>query len=87
MIPSAIELPTHFYKYGRIDKEHPCHASRIFTHNELYFCTVDEFDDPFDCIFLLKLSGSTAEIKKYFRNALKTTNLNLDREERRKPVN
>jgi len=32
------------YKYGKFDK----HTEKLFTHNEIYFSSPDEFNDPFD---------------------------------------
>ena len=59
------DSPTYFYKYKRIDEANLDHSSRIFTHNELYFSTVNEFNDPFDCRYRYELNGSEADLAEY----------------------
>ena len=54
------KTPEYFYKYKSI-KANLDHSRRIFTHNELYFSTVSEFNDPFDCSYRLVINGSEAD--------------------------
>ncbi len=53
--------PEYFYKYKHIDKDHLDYSRCIFTDNELYFSTADDFNDPFDCSYRLVINGSEAD--------------------------
>ena len=41
------DRPVYFYKYKYIDQAAPEHSSRIFTHNEVHFCTADDFIESY----------------------------------------
>ncbi len=86
MIQLADEGPTYFYKYKRIDEEHLDYSSRIFTHNELYFSTANEFNDPFDCRFRYKLNGSEADRVKFLKRIQKEKYPYRSRRERRSEI-
>ena len=60
MVQFADEGPRCFYKYKHIDEAHLDYSRRIFTHNELYFSTADDFNDPSDCSYRLVINGSEA---------------------------
>ena len=77
------EQPRYFYKYGRVDDERICHTKRIFEANELYFSTIDEFNDPFDCYSGLVISGESNAVKEYLNKTLKQQEPTLKRHERR----
>lgn len=77
------DRPPYFYKYKYIDEDHPEYSSRIFTHNELYFCSVNKFNDPFDCRFQIKFCGSDYEKSKFVNESLKAQAPHLKRQERR----
>ena len=70
------------YKYGAVDINNIDRSRRIFTHNELYFATVDQFNDPFDCKFDYSFDASVGDAKKYLRRALKRSRPNLNRNQR-----
>ena len=78
--------PRYFYKYGRVDDERICHTKRIFEANEMYFSTIDQFNDPFDCSHVLRLSGIYKEVQEYFEKISKKNKPDLNRKERRKLV-
>ena len=83
---SSRPAPGHFYKYKYIDEHHPEYSSRIFTHNELYFSSVNAFNDPFDCTYRVEWHGSSEEEKKYVDRVLKKFGPSLNRHERRSSV-
>ncbi len=72
------DRPVYFYKYKYIDQAAPEHSSRIFTHNELHFCTADDFNDPFDCRFRVELIGSDDEKLKFCEKLLKGQDSSLN---------
>ena len=51
--------PGLLYKYGKFDE----YTERIFTQNEIYFSSPDEFNDPFDSKPNLICDGNLKEIK------------------------
>jgi hypothetical protein len=53
------------YKYRSLDGAHKARVERMFTHNELYFPSPHQFNDPFDCRVELSLGGSDNEKKEY----------------------
>ncbi len=67
---SPPEPPAQLYKYKSIDDNHPEYSSRIFTHNELYFCSVKDFNDPFDCMYQVEWHGSPEEERNYLLRLL-----------------
>lgn len=77
------EQPRYFYKYGRVD----CYTKRIFEANELYFSTIDEFNDPFDCYHGLGLCGTRKEVREYLNKLSKANHSQLSRNDRRSWVN
>jgi len=83
MAQSADESPAYFYRYTSIDEVHPDHSRRIFTDNELYFSTVDAFNDPFDCRFRYELKGSKADLAKWYDGVQREHYPSRNRQERR----
>ena len=77
-----LNRPTFFYKYKYIDEHDPEYSSRIFTHNELYFSSVNDFNDPFDCQFQVKFVGSKDDETKFIDDLLKKQAPHLPSEER-----
>ena len=71
------DRPPHFYKYKSIDDDNLKHSSCIFTDNELYFCTANDFNDPFDCEFQVEFSGSKIEAADTAPTYKKNTALRL----------
>ena len=77
--------PTFFYKYKYIDDrddKYLDHSRRIFTDNELYFSSVNDFNDPFDCQFQVKFVGSDDDKPKFIDDLLKKQAPHLPSEER-----
>lgn len=74
--------PAHFYKYKSIDEDHPEYFSHIFSDNELFFNTVNDFNDPFDCKFQVKLAGSKRERDQYGNYLLEKHAPHLKKKER-----
>jgi hypothetical protein len=57
-------VPTHLYKYrglGPPDSQQRRFLQRTFSHNEVYFASPVEFNDPFDCRVHLSFDGSDEE--------------------------
>lgn len=75
--------PVYLYKYKSIDDSHPEYASRIFTHNELYFSASEDFNDPFDCKFQVSLRGPKNKRKQFSDGILKKHHPHLNRKGRR----
>lgn len=75
--------PVYLYKYKSIDDNHPEYASRIFTHNELYFSASEDFNDPFDCKFQVSLRGPKNKRKQFSDDILKKHHPHLNRKGRR----
>lgn len=61
---------SYFYKYRTIDDRYIDRARRIFTHNELYFSSKDQFNDPFDCKFGYSFAASDEKSEIIFRDCL-----------------
>lgn len=77
----------HFYKYRNIDKDNLEFCRRIFTHNEIYLASRDQFNDPFDCKCDYSFSATDKEIKKYVRRIVKNQKPHLSRSEINREVN
>ena len=73
-----------FYKYRTIDKRHIDRARRIFTHNELYFSSKNQLNDPFDCKFGYSFAASDEEIRRYFWRSLERNRPNWNRNKKRR---
>ncbi|MCK4783807.1 MAG: DUF2971 domain-containing protein, partial [Desulfobacteraceae bacterium] len=57
---NKVELDA-LYKYGKFDK----HTEKLFTHNEIYFSSPDEFNDPFDSKPRIICEGNKQQIENY----------------------
>ena len=64
------ERPAYLYKYKSIDDKNEDYSSCIFTHNELYFCSVKKFNDPLDCMYRVESHGSPEEVREYMLRVL-----------------
>ncbi len=64
------ERPAYLYKYKSIDDKNEDYSSCIFTHNELYFCSVKDFNDPLDCMYRVEWRGSPEEERNYLLRLL-----------------
>ncbi len=58
------------------------HMERIFTHNELYFPSPRQFNDPFDSKVQLSFQGTKQEWQRYLRQLFKTYKPHWNREQR-----
>ena len=72
------------YKYRTIDENNPKRSQRIFTDNELYFASKNQFNDPFDCKFDFSFDASDKEKKSYLDRNLKRDHPNWNREKKRR---
>ena len=75
-----------FYKYKTIDEENIDRARRIFTHNELYFSSKNQFNDPFDCKFNFSFNANDQEINEYLHRELTRIHPQLSRIEKRQKI-
>ena len=74
-----IELPDHIYKY--ISFDNPYHR-RIVFENEIFFSSVNKFNDPFDSTIPLRYdAGSDEQIFNLFIKLLHKDNPNLTDDE------
>ena len=83
MVQLDDEGPRYLYKYKRIDEDHLDYSSRIFTHNELYFSKVGDFNDPFDCRYRYELNGSEADLAEYHDRVQREHHPSCNEQERR----
>jgi len=58
----------YLYKYRSMSSK--CNE-RIFTHNEIYFPSPSEFNDPFDCKIQCTMNGSDEDFKKFYGDIIK----------------
>ena len=58
---NIVELDA-LYKYGKFDE----YTEKLFTHNEIYFSSPDEFNEPFDSKPLHLCKGKEQQIESYF---------------------
>lgn len=72
------------YKYRAIDENNIDWSSKIFTHNELYFARIDQFNDPFDCKFDYSFYANVGEVKEYSRSVLRWKYPSWNRHQREK---
>ncbi len=70
------------YKYRALNKNNTHHVERIFTHNELYFSSPKQFNDPFDSKVHLSYYGTKQEWRRYLRELYKRRRPNWNREQR-----
>lgn len=72
----------YFYKYKYIDDQNLGRSSLIFTHNELYFSSKNQFNDPFDCKFDYSFVANDKDLKKYFKKLLQRNHPDWNRPQR-----
>lgn len=61
-------IPNRLYKYRYFDE--PDFHLRILTHNEIFFSSSAQFNDPFDCRTSIEYSGSREEIIRYWQKRM-----------------
>ena len=63
-----MEVPSYLYKYRSLAPGKICERTkRILTHNEIYFPTYTEFNDPFDCSLHVVLIAAPEVQKRRLR--------------------
>lgn len=77
MVTEHIIEPNVLYKYGKFDK----YTEKIFTSNEIYFSSPDEFNDPFDSKLHLTCDGTMKERKHYLCKRYKKKYPKLSKDE------
>ncbi len=77
-----VHNPSFFYKYYQINKENKVFIERIFTHNELYFPSPKQFNDPFDSRNPVSYEGTISEWEKYLGDRIDKYIPNLTTEQR-----
>lgn len=71
------------YKYRAVQEENINWTRRIFTHNELYFPSKNQFNDPFDCKFDYSFSATEQQMKRYL-NSLGRNHADWGRKQRQR---
>ena len=75
----------HFlFKYRSIEEHNIDRSSRIFTHNELYFSSANQFNDPFDCKFDYSFAANKQDLKRYLWNSLSNKYPNWNRSKKQR---
>lgn len=81
--PDANEPDIEFlYKYRAFNENNEHYMERIFTHNELYFPSPRQFNDPFDSKVQLSFEGTKQEWRRYLRELYKKCRPDWNREQR-----
>jgi hypothetical protein len=74
------DLPKHLYKFRIIEDPH---HKRMLMHNELFFTSPKQFNDPFDSTIPVRYDeGTREEIVNYWAEHLSITRPELSQEER-----
>jgi len=74
--------PEFLYKYYSLNEGNAHHRERIFTHNELYFPSPSDFNDPFDSKIRLEFKAPEQEWKRYLLELYKAKQPEWNREQR-----
>jgi hypothetical protein len=62
------DFPESLYKFRCFDK---CDLHiRILTHNEIFFSSAAQFNDPFDCRISMQYTGTREEIVEYWKKQI-----------------
>lgn len=77
---------TFLYKYRALNEQNHRYMERIFTHNELYFPSPREFNDPFDSKIQLYFDGTEEEWSRYLTGLYKKFQPELNRIQRHAEV-
>ena len=76
------DTPENLYKYQAINLRRVDWTSRIFSHNEIYFASPAEFNDPFDCrADAVRIRGSKDAWRRYLRELLRKQHPGWSRKE------
>ncbi|MEN6317608.1 MAG: DUF2971 domain-containing protein [Syntrophaceae bacterium] len=72
-------IPGFLYKYYKLNDRN---SERIFTENEIYFASPDQFNDPFDCRVQASFDATDGEWEEYLGVMMKNKHPELDYEVR-----
>jgi hypothetical protein len=74
--------PAFLYKYCTLDENNKTWIQRIFTSNELYFSSPQQFNDPFDCRVQASFDATDDDWEDYLNGMLKERHPEWDYGER-----
>ena len=75
-------IPGFLYKYYKFNESNREWLQQIFTKNEIYFASPEQFNDPFDCRVQACFDATDDEWKEYLDGMMKDRHPELDYEER-----
>lgn len=84
-IPFEIDrriIPGFLYKYCKLNGRNSEWIQRIFTKNEIYFASPEQFSDPFDCRVQASFDATDEEWEEYLGVMMKDKHPELDYEVR-----
>lgn len=75
-------IPKFLYKYCRLNEDTKTWIQRIFTHNEIYFASPMQFNDPFDCKVQASFDATDDDWEDYLNGVLKDRHPEWEYDER-----
>jgi hypothetical protein len=75
-------IPGFLYKYCKLNEDKSEWIQRIFTHNEIYFASPEQFNDPFDCRVQASFDATDNDWEEYLDVMMKDRHPELDYKER-----
>jgi hypothetical protein len=75
-------IPEFLYKYCKLNGRNNEWIQRIFTKNEIYFASPEQFNDPFDCQVQASFDATDEEWEEYLGVMMKDKHPELDYEVR-----
>lgn len=79
-------IPLFLYKYQALDELHRERVQRIFTHNEIYFASPQEFKDPFDSKVIAPFVSPNEDWNHYLHEMLEKRHPEWSEEGRKSAV-
>jgi hypothetical protein len=80
----AGHIPKYLYRYRSLNGAGLLNAERIILHNEMYFTSPAEVNDPFDCVVDLDFEASDADWHKFLIGLSQRKQPNLSKIEHEK---
>lgn len=74
--------PEFLYKYCRLNEDNGEWLERILRHNELYFSSPKQFNDPFDCRVQASFDATDDDWEEYLNGMLKSRHTDWDYDDR-----
>jgi hypothetical protein len=74
--------PEFLYKYCRLNEDNREWIERIFRHNELYFSSPPQFNNPFDCRVQASINATDDDWEEYLDGMLKGKHPDWDYDDR-----